>query len=160
MSVNPYVQRKIIGTPAYRVPINVAYPITIYRHDILTKKTEFTILYYMMNANTRKIFDDAKAKAVHRFGTSNLYFLESPIYGGWKLEIRLAIMADADRIFDMDYGEIRVWNNGTVTLSHRKGWVFDTDDELFDIMAERFVRMIRDYKDYVKIETERLLEEL
>ena len=49
---------------------------------------------------------------------------------------------------------------GTVTLSHRKGWVFDTDDELFDIMAERFVRMIRDYKDYAKIETERLLEAL
>lgn len=126
---------------------------------ILTEMTEFTILYYMMNANTRKIFDDAKAKAIHRFGTSNLYFSESPIYSGWKLEIRLAIMVSGDKVFDMDYGEIRVWNNGTVTLSHRK-WVFDTDDELFDIMAERFVRMIRDYKDYVKIETERLLEAL
>lgn len=69
-------------------------------------------------------------------------------------------MVSGDRIFDMDYGEIRVWNNETVTLSDKKGWVFDTDDELFDVMAERFARMIRDYKDYVKIETEKLLEEL
>lgn len=113
-----------------------------------------------MNANTRKIFDDARTKAISRFGTSNLHFSEYPIFGGWKLDIRLAVMADADRIFDMDYGEVRVMDDGTVTLSHRLTGEFDTVDELLDVLADRLSKIIKDYKDYVRIETERLLEAL
>jgi len=113
-----------------------------------------------MNVITRKIFDDAKAKAVRRFGMSNLHFSEYPIFGGWKLDIRLAVMADADRIFDMDYGEVRVMDDGTTTLLYRHADVYDTLDDLFDFLAERFAGMIKDYKDYVRIETERLLEAL
>jgi len=114
----------------------------------------------MMNANTRKIFDEAKAKAVNRFGTSNLHFAEYPISGGWKLDIRLAVMTDADRIFDLDYGDIIVMNDGTTELPHGRFGRFDTVDELFDVMADRFAKIIEDYKDYVRIETERMLEAL
>lgn len=113
-----------------------------------------------MNVITRMTFDNARTKAISRFGTSNLHFSEYPVYDGWKLDIRLVIMADADGIFAMDYGEIRVTNDGATTLLYRHADVYDTLDELFDVMAERFARMIRDYKDYVRIETERLLEAL
>lgn len=114
----------------------------------------------MMNVNTRKIFDETKARAIRRFGTSNLSFFEYPIFDGWILEINLSIMTDAGRVFDMDYGEIRVSNGGTVTLSHRPDGEFDTLDVLFDFLTDRFTRMIRDYKDYVRMETEELLEAL
>ena len=113
-----------------------------------------------MNVITRMTFDNARTKAISRFGMSNLHFSEYPIFGGWKLDIRLAVMADADRIFDMDYGEVRVMDDGTVTLSHRLTGEFDTVDELLDVLADRLSRMVKDYKDYVRIETERLLEAL
>ena len=74
----------------------------------------------MMNSNTRKIFDEAKAKAVRRFGTSNLNFFVYRVFDGWKLDIRLDVMENADKIFDMYHGEIHVMDDGTTKLIHRQ----------------------------------------
>ena len=113
-----------------------------------------------MNAITRKIFDNARTKAIGRFGTSNLDFMEYPIRNGWKLDIMVAVTLDADILFDMDYGEICVMDDGTTTLSHRLTGKFNTVDELLDFLADRLSKIIKDYKDYVRIKTEELLEAL
>lgn len=112
-----------------------------------------------MNVITRKIFDDAKAKAVRRFGTSNLHFSEYPIHGGWMLDIRVAVMWDSTKIFDMEYGEVTVMDDGKIHLTHRTG-EFNTVDELLDVLADCLTKMYKDYKEYVQAETEELLETL
>lgn len=130
----------------------------------------------MMNVNTRKIFDEAKAKAVHRFGTSNLNFFVYRVFDGWKLDIRLDVMENADKIFDMYHGEIHVMDDGTTKLIHRQKYFssrfpcdkprseetgeVNTVDELMDVLDDRLTKMYKAYKDYARMETEKLLEAL
>lgn len=112
-----------------------------------------------MNVITRITFDNARTKAISRFGTSNLHFSEYPIYGGWKLDIRVAVMWDSDKMFDMEYGTVAVMDDGKTHLTHRTGEV-NTIDELLDVLADRLSKMYKDYKDYVQTETEELLDTL
>ena len=112
-----------------------------------------------MNVITRITFDNARTKAISRFGTSNLHFAEYPIHGGWQLDIRVAVMTDAGRLFDMEYGEVTVMNDGTTKLSHRTG-EFNTIEELFDVLADLLTKMYKDYKEYVLEQTEKSLDAL
>ena len=112
-----------------------------------------------MNVITRITFDNARTKAINRFGTSNLHFAEYPIHGGWKLDIRVAVMWDSTKIFDMEYGEVTVMDDGKIHLTHRTG-EFNTVDELLDVLADWLTKIYKDYKEYVQAETEELLETL
>lgn len=112
-----------------------------------------------MNVITRITFDNARTKAISRFGTSNLHFSEYPIHGGWILDIRVAVITDADRVFDMEYGEVAVMDDGKTHITHRTG-EFNTIDELLDVLAGLLSKMYKDYKKYVQTETEELLETL
>lgn len=112
-----------------------------------------------MNVITRITFDNARTKAISRFGTSNLHFSEYPIHGGWKLDIRVAVMLDSTKMFDMEYGVVTVMDDGKTHLTHRTG-EFNTIDELLDILADRLSKMYKDYKEFVRTETEELLETL
>lgn len=112
-----------------------------------------------MNVITRITFDNARTKAISRFGTSNVNFLEYPIHGGWKLDIRVAVITDAAEVFDMEYGVVTVMDNGKVHISHRTG-EFNTIEELLDALADWLTKMYKDYKDFVQAETEELLKTL
>ena len=112
-----------------------------------------------MNVITRITFDNARTKAISRFGTSNLHFSEYPIYGGWKLDIRVAVMWDSTKMFDMEYGVVTVMDDGKIHLTHRTG-EFNTVDELLDVLADWLTKIYKDYKEYVQAETEELLETL
>ena len=68
-------------------------------------------------------------------------------------------MWDSNKLFDMEYGEVTVMDDGTTKLSHRTG-EFNTIDELLDVLADWLTKMYKDYKEYVRAETEELLETL
>ena len=112
-----------------------------------------------MNVITRITFDNARTKAISRFGTSNLHFAEYPIHGGWQLDIRVAVMWDSNKLFDMEYGEVTVMDDGTTKLSHRTG-EFSTIDELLDLLADLLAKMYKDYKEFAQKETEKALDAL
>lgn len=110
-----------------------------------------------MKESTRKEFDRIKAEATRLFGTSDLTFKEYPTASGWRLEIRLCIMA-GNRVFDLIHGESQVCNDGG--WNHYGNRYPSSVEDMFTMMNADYQRILSEYKIYMMEETIKALNVL
>ena len=110
-----------------------------------------------MKQSVRTEFNKIKAEAYGLFGTTHLSFLENPTSRGWTLDINFRINMNDGRPYEMGQGTVYVENN---TYTARYGiWTCSVPEMLAHLHAA-YKNALRAYKNYVKVETEKLLEAL